>query len=396
MPCKRSVPLVGCVILFLTACDGGIGGGDGSEINADWPEHVYTTPTRLPTTLSFDKIGLGFNHSCMLTAAGEAYCWGSNQEGQLGTASAMQLCSGGTVRCSPTPLRVVGIPGLASIDGSVRHTCALTLDGAAWCWGMGLGGQLGDGLRTNSSAPVAVSGGLRFVALDVGIGGLVSCGIATDALTYCWGPGDQGGLGNGTTDGADHPTPVATSLRFTTVAVGDNHACALVAIGDAYCWGRNTFGKLGNGAPGAQLVPTSVVGGYTFRAIAAGGEHTCALTNAGLAYCWGFGQSLGNGSDAGQNVPVAVSGNHEFVTLRAGYQHTCALTSLGEAFCWGPLQGRNGTVEYRLTPVAVGGSLRFRALDAGGVVTCGIATDGVAYCWGSNNWGAVGQPDMDQ
>jgi alpha-tubulin suppressor-like RCC1 family protein len=84
------------------------------------------------------------------------------------------------------------------------------------------------------------------------------------------------------------------------------------------------------------------------------------------------------------------------VTLRAGYQHTCALTSLGEAFCWGPLQGRNGTVEYRLTPVAVGGSLRFRALDAGGVVTCGIATDGVAYCWGSNNWGAVGQPDMDQ
>ena len=126
MQCKRLVPVVGSAILFLAACDGGGGIGDGSEINAVWPDHVYTTPTRLPTTLSFDKIGLGHTHSCMITAAGEAYCWGSNQEGQLGTTSAMQLCSGGTTRCSPTPLRVVGISNVASIDGSVRHTCALS------------------------------------------------------------------------------------------------------------------------------------------------------------------------------------------------------------------------------------------------------------------------------
>ncbi len=379
-----------CVAALQSACGGG--SDDGTFRPVD--DHIYAAPTRLVSP-QFDRIGLGFNHSCMITASGSAYCWGSNQDGQLGTTAPTRLCSGGTVACSPTPLPVAGNLNLTSIDGSVGHTCGLAMDGAAWCWGFGLGGQLGDGLRANSLQPVAVATGLKFVTLDVGIGGLVTCGIATDGLTYCWGPGDQGGLGNGTVDGADHPLPVATSLRFTAIAVGQNHACALVARGDAYCWGRNAFGKLGTGTSGAELVPALVVGGLAFCAITAGGDHTCALTDSDIAYCWGFGMALGTGRTVESNVPVAVSGDHRFAIIDAGYQHTCALTSLGEAYCWGVGPIGDGTKVDRLTPVAVGGGLRFRVLDVGGVATCGITTDGAAYCWGSNAWGAVGQPDVE-
>lgn len=104
---------------------------------------------------------------------------------------------------------------------------------------------------------MAVAGGLTFVALDVGVGGDSTCGIATDDLTYCWGLSP---LGDGTTDGADQPVPVATNLPFTAVTGGSDHACALATTGDAYCWGHGDFGKRGMGAPGAALVPTLVSG----------------------------------------------------------------------------------------------------------------------------------------
>ncbi len=115
-------------------------------------------------------IGLGDGHSCMITAAG----------------------SGGTVPCTSSPLRVAGNINFATIDGSVRHTCGLATDGAASCWGFGIGGQLGEGRGANSPVPAAVAGGLRFVALDVGIGGLVTCG---NRLVRIRMPGGVGGVG---------------------------------------------------------------------------------------------------------------------------------------------------------------------------------------------------------
>src|SRR4051794_26312433 len=71
----------------------------------------------------------------------------------------------------------------ATILASDHNTCALSTAGAAYCWGLGVAGDLGNGRTTRSRRvlPRRVLGGLSFAAL----GG--SCGITTSSAAYCWG-----------------------------------------------------------------------------------------------------------------------------------------------------------------------------------------------------------------
>ncbi len=86
-------------------------------------------------------------------------------------------------------------------------------DGTAYCWGSNDGGELGIGRRDGNPHPTPqrVSGGLRFRTLSLAE---VSCGISTDAQLYCWGVTAAGQLGNGETeaDVRTEPTPVLDPL----------------------------------------------------------------------------------------------------------------------------------------------------------------------------------------
>ncbi|HEV7919020.1 MAG TPA: hypothetical protein VGO97_05520 [Solirubrobacterales bacterium] len=96
------------------------------------------------------EITTGRMHSCALFRNGNVRCWGGNDFGQLG--------NGNTTR-SLTPATVAGlIRPAAAISAGAHHTCARLDDGAIRCWGRNEKGQLGDGSRTNSSAPVALAG----------------------------------------------------------------------------------------------------------------------------------------------------------------------------------------------------------------------------------------------
>src|SRR5712692_863116 len=82
-----------------------------------------------------------------------------------------------------------GLSGATSapfdVNAGYEHSCRLTTAGAAYCWGLNLSGQLGNGSTTSSSTPVAVSGGLTFAAVSTGYGH--SCGLTTAGSAYCWG-----------------------------------------------------------------------------------------------------------------------------------------------------------------------------------------------------------------
>lgn len=380
------------MVLALAACGGG--GGDASPI-PPLQRQLYLEPVTVGGLPAVDRVAIGYSSSCMLTPAGEAWCWGSNEYGKLGAATTL-TCSGGTIPCSWQPVRAAAPLRFGALSLSLRHGCGIAVDGQAHCWGFGVGGQLGDGRSLDSATPVVVAGGHRFVQIDAGDTSLLSCALDAAGAAWCWGPAGGGALGNGTTDMANRPVQVQSALPLVSIGVGEDHACALDATGQAWCWGRNTYGKLGLGMTGAALTPATVSGSPPLVALAIGGQFSCGLDHAGAAWCWGFAGALGDGGASHRNLPTAVAGGHVFASLSAGYQHACGLKSDGQAWCWGGIGlAGHGSEDAAAFPVAVAGGHRFRALQAGGVATCGITLAGTPMCWGSNSQGAVGQNNVD-
>ena len=264
---------------------------------------------------------------------------------------------------------VVGTaPPFSQISAGNVHSCGVAMDGRAYCWGLNSFGELGDGTAATRDAPVAVSGGLRFVQVRAGT--THTCGLTTDSLAYCWGQNDLGQLGNGKAPtGNVTPVGVAGGRRFTQILVGFRHTCAVTSAGVAFCWGENAHGQLGTGSKtGPQVClgvacairPVRVTGGHVFLRIRPGGEHTCGLDVNYRYLCWGnnvFGQ-LGDGTRTTRLKPVLVVGGLTFVQVSAGGMHTCGVTSAHLAYCWGRNetgQLGDGSTTRRLLPVKVAG-----------------------------------------
>ncbi|PYO28248.1 MAG: hypothetical protein DMD73_06370 [Gemmatimonadetes bacterium] len=106
-----------------------------------------TTAVTVSGGLSFASVSTGANHTCGVTAAGAAYCWGSNAAGQLGdnAPGGPQQCgpAAGTFPCSMTPVPVAGGLSFASVTAGASYTCGLTTANVAYCWGENFGGQSG-------------------------------------------------------------------------------------------------------------------------------------------------------------------------------------------------------------------------------------------------------------
>ena len=122
----------------------------------------------------------GFYHTCAVDAVyGSVYCWGSNQYGQIGdgnTATTNRL----------TPTLVSGMSsGVSHIALGAYHSCALiSSSGSMYCWGGNNNGQLGDGTTVEKFAPVMVSGMSSSVtALTTGLGH--TCAIKLGGVLYC-------------------------------------------------------------------------------------------------------------------------------------------------------------------------------------------------------------------
>lgn len=345
-------------------------------------------------------VAAGHAFTCALRAGGEAYCWGLNEGGQLG--------SGTAVGQSAVPVPVAGGLRFRDLSAGWEHACAVAQDGRAYCWGFSPEGALGVAQEV-ARTPVAVATDVRFVRISAG--DQRTCALTADGRVFCWGrfslpSADPAGRG-----GPD-VTAVTALARFRSVGASLSKACAIAEDGRLYCWGKNREGELGLGpdrrAPYVELAPLRLDERMADLSVSA--NVTCVVTDGGKAYCWGrnaFGQ-LGNGSaSADPNettpAPTPVAGGQRWQRISTSGAHTCALTTDGAAYCWGanfprPLLGTPTVTERcgvrparecSTRPLPVHTDVRFRQISVGSHA-CGVSTQGAVYCWGDNSSGQLG------
>jgi alpha-tubulin suppressor-like RCC1 family protein len=339
-----------------------------------FPRSAHAVPQS--DTVPFRIISAGATHTCALATSGEAYCWGDNQEGELGTGSKID---------SPVPTAVTGGTRFLTIEAAVEFTCGLATTGEAYCWGRNDTYALGNAAMERSFSPVLVTGGLLFRALATGADH--TCGIAVDGAAYCWGANGSGQLGTGDTLPSPLPLPVAGSHRFLTITAGDDHTCAISVDSLAFCWGSNRRGQLGVNHRDGGLRPEEVAHHRHWRLLTAGARHTCGIVagDRAVAYCWGdnfHNESVPRGRRT-LWAPTFVTDGRYLASVEAGRWHTCYLWRRG--FDTVTCVGANFDDQLGRNLFGV-----FVAVSPGDAHTCALRKDGTAECWGRNSAGQLG------
>ncbi len=196
-------------------------------------------------------------HTCALTSTGGVKCWGYNAYGQLGD---------GTTDNSPVPVDILGLSsGVVAVSSGGWHTCVVTTAGGAKCWGSNGKGQLGDGTIISDTTPVDVVG-LQTGVAGISGGGEHTCALMETGSVKCWGSNAYGQLGDGKACNREIcPTPVDVCADqdcqmnlhgMSALAAGGEHTCALATTGGIKCWGRDNVSQLGNAGRG---IPTHVL-----------------------------------------------------------------------------------------------------------------------------------------
>jgi alpha-tubulin suppressor-like RCC1 family protein len=337
------------------------------------------------------RLVAGDYHNCLINDAGPTVCWGSNDQGTLGSGDAEGPDTG-------VPVVVAGNHQFSTLTAGY-HTCALE-DGSAWCWGEGDEGALGNGADTNTAAPVKVAGGHTFTQISSGWGHV--CALTADGQAYCWGYNKDGEVGNGTTgDNELEPVAVSGGLRFAQLVASGDHTCGLTRLGKTYCLGYGNDGVLGTGDGESQPAPVEVLDTLTFVTISGGYYHECGLERTGRVLCWGDNEDGQSGIGTTDEIvyePRAVDSEVRFASIGSATEdHTCAVErDTNDLYCWG--YGEDGQLgdgggSSQLSPVPVPG-FQAKLVSAGQSHSCAIDTSDDVYCWGRNTFGEVGNGSL--
>ncbi len=399
------------------------GRGDEGQLGTGSDQPSATPVQEATEAANWVEVSAGNRHTCAINAEHELFCWGRGDEGQLGT---------GETERELEPRRVASpISSWAQVSASVEQnadfTCAVTEDGALYCWGDGRHGQLGHGSSQPSSEPVEEASQRRDWR-QVAAGAFHACALTRDDELYCWGSGFTGQLGAGEVNASDEPFREASAASdWAELTAGATHTCATKRDDTLYCWGSGLEGQLGNELARVTLEPlqeeseaagwAQITAGmmhtcarkrdgrllcfgddrfsqlgsgagyvresYEFSAwqhLAAGRLHGCGIGQDGALLCWGAGDR--NGIEGFQDVTVperVFDASSDWTHVSAGLQETCAIRVGGELFCWGQTPEQEPTEATDWHKVSVGGSH-----------ICAIKTDGSLYCWGRGTEGQLG------
>jgi cysteine-rich repeat protein len=331
----------------------------------------------------------GEQFNCAIRANGSVWCWGDNLEDQMGPQSLPNIDV-------PTPLEVTGLPPVVELQAGDDHVCVIDGVGQVWCWGDNDNRQLGQGGTGTTDSPtpltVALPGGLA--AIDLGLGQDHACAVLEDNTVACWGDDDNGQLGDGAA-GTDNgvATLVPGLAVINDVEGGEDHTCALDDLGQVWCWGDNSDGQLGIGTTIDNPNPQLIALPSAAQAIALGDRFACALLVTDAVWCWGEGLDfqLGSGDLVDVTSPAEVINMPAMglAQLVAGGRGACVTSDAGERWCWGFSEaGQLGLAprdQLEPGPVSFSGPVVELELVSSAYrgVMCGVLANGTAECAGN-------------
>lgn len=322
------------------------------------PLEAEPAPYKIPVIDDAVQISTGNGHSCVVRSDATVACWGRNDYGQLGRG-------GETTIFENEPQEVQGLSDVVDVSAGASFTCAVKSDGTAACWGVNVGGQLGEGSEEEYEAtPVDVPGIAGAVSVEASLTHI--CFLYDDGTVSCWGENDAGQLGNGETEYESAPVQVTGVDDVIDLNLGDEHACAVRSDGTIVCWGDNSYRQL-SGEYEANVVEVETIDDAV--AVNAAYRHSCALHRDRTISCWGNsgdGQ-LGNGQTTGASwveTPAKLLDIDDAVAVSAGgmgawsASHTCIKHADGRFSCVGSnVNGQLGIgeftdIEYGLSEVS--------------------------------------------
>ncbi len=348
-------------------------------------------PVSCPEDCGINSLCAGLEHTCVTVESGEVFCWGSNRDGQCGDPNGNQQ--------EPLPFRVEFLtfpaPFIKQVSCGARHTCAVDREARVWCWGANDESQLGSngpsgpepekvGIRDSENVPVTV--------FQVTAGGQHTCALSEqDGTIYCWGANDAGQLGiDSPNSPVATPTPVGGASGYSWVSAGRSHTCAVDEGNALECWGQH-YGRSPIVVDPGNQTP--------FPKVASGQDFSIALSDSGSAWSWGkndVGQ-LGLGDTNDVTVPNEITILSNVWTIAAGTAHACAVEAMGLLYCWGSSDdgqlglGNTDITNPDPTQVMLEGPVTLVA--AGGGHTCAVLENGRLFCWGRNNAFQLGNQD---
>jgi alpha-tubulin suppressor-like RCC1 family protein len=161
-----------------------------------------------------------YNFDCARLADGTIKCWGENVFGDLGNGKD-GLSSDGNLyykQYNWLPTHVVSPDGRTNLTQVVAlsHSnasntmCANTADGASYCWGYNDWRATGTGFSKDTIDFPSLLGDLNgSPAVEVAMGLSFGCAITVDGALWCWGNNYYGEFGNGEAQGAGvAPLPI--------------------------------------------------------------------------------------------------------------------------------------------------------------------------------------------
>jgi len=214
----------------------------GYGVLGDGRSMTSTVPVQVSGLTDVAQVDADAHITCARRTVGDVWCWGAGGGGYREDGSRIDAA---------TPVKVPGLEDAVDLAVAGGGHCAVRATRAVVCIGTDRSLELVPGLTD---------------AVSITSGNGHACAVRANGAAVCWGDGAQGQLGSGEYNYSFEPITVTAATGVTQVSAGGyghsdfayNHTCALAANSEALCWGSGNYGQLGDGSTAGRAVPGPV------------------------------------------------------------------------------------------------------------------------------------------